>query len=192
MCYTCLDNLNTINQWATQAVSQIRTPLLDKVMFHITNIASPLNVWMFCICLMLVLWLHKKYHHVIQFFFSMILTTAVVYAVKLTVKLQRPAGGIIPEAGYSFASGHAAFAMMFFLLIFYAYKKHIKSMAIRKALLVITIFAALVTGLSRVYLGVHYMTDVLAGYFLGLTVFAISVLILDSYERAHGVLNSGK
>jgi undecaprenyl-diphosphatase len=122
----------------------------------------------------------------------MVLTTVVVYAIKFAVKLQRPTGGLISESGYSFASGHAAFAMMFFLLSFYAYKVHIKSLFVRKMFLLINIFAALCVGISRVYLGVHYMTDVLAGFFLGITIFALSVLILDSYERAPGVVNSGK
>ncbi len=192
MCYTCLDNLNVINQWAAQFMLRIRTPLLDKVMLYTTNIASPVNIWMLCLVLVLILWLHKKYHHIVQFLASMILTTGAVYAIKLAVKLQRPTGGLISESGYSFASGHAAFAMMFFLLTFYAYKVHITSLFVRKIFLLMSVCAAILVGFSRVYLGVHYMTDVLMGFFLGVTVFALSVLLLDSYERAHNVLHSGK
>jgi undecaprenyl-diphosphatase len=192
MCYTCLDNLNVINQWATKFVEYIRNPLLDRIMVDVTNIGSPLNIWMVCLCLILILWLHKKYHHVAQFFFSMLCITGVVYAIKFLVKLQRPVGGMISESGYSFASGHAAFAMMFFLLAAYSYRKHIKSVFVKNSLFVLGLLCALLVGFSRVYLGVHYATDVLVGFLIGLAVFAISVLILDSYERERNVIDSQK
>ena len=192
MCYICLNNLNVINQWSTEFVASIRNPFLDKIMFNITNIASPVNIWMLCLCLILVLWLHKKYHHIVQFFSSMVLITITVFAVKFLVKLQRPLGGMIQESGYSFASGHAAFAMMFFLLVVYSYKKHIKSAFIKRTLFVLSFLAACVVGFSRVYLGVHYMTDVLAGFLIGITIFAVSVLVLDSYERTQRMIDLKK
>ncbi len=190
MCYTCFDNLNIVNQWFATFVEHLRNPFLSKAMVLITNIGSPINIWMMSFCLMLILWLHKKYHHLVQLSASLAICTIAVLIIKFVVKLQRPAGPLIQESGYSFASGHAAIALLFFLLIAYSYKSHIASIPLRKLFIFICCGLALIIGFSRIYLGVHYATDVVAGFLIGLTVFAISVILLDSYERAHTVIES--
>ena len=106
------------------------------------------------------------------------------------MQLPRPEGGLIPETGYSFASGHAAMAVIFFFLIAYSYKSHVKSRVLRTLFIVANACLALAIGFSRIYLGVHYATDVLFGFLIGLVVSALSVIVLQSYERRHPVIES--
>lgn len=187
---TCLDNLNTINRVVATFIQSIQTPQLTKIMIFLTDVGSPVNITMMCLVLILVLWLHKKPHHMVQFIAAVLVGITTVSLIKIIVKLPRPAGSLITETGYSFASGHAATATIFFLLIAYAYKSHIRSPFLRRLFIIANCLIAFSIGFSRLYLGVHYATDVIFGFFIGLTVFAISVLALQSYERKHTVLQS--
>lgn len=75
---------------------------------------------------------------------------------------------LINQGGYSFPSGHALTAMVFYGLVITLICRHRKPGWLKRVL--IALFAALIffIGFSRIYLGVHYPTDVLAGWSLGL------------------------
>ena len=104
-----------------------------------------------------------------------------LYAVTSETALQ--AGG--PDEGWAFPSGHATQTIAFYgmlaivLITWYGPRRR----------LLFAIGAALVTlvvGASRLYLGVHWLTDVLGGYALGLTwlaVVVIATLLLSSFTR---------
>jgi len=78
-----------------------------------------------------------------------------------------PVEGLIPAQAFSFPSGHAMVAAAFYLFIGYLAWRLLKGRTriICAALLVVI---ALLIGLSRLYLGVHYLTDVVAGYTAGI------------------------
>jgi len=65
---------------------------------------------------------------------------------------------------HSFPSGHAFFAASFFGGLAVLISGRVRSKALRAGIWVVAIGITLVIGLSRVYLGVHYPSDVLAGY----------------------------
>ena len=96
------------------------------------------------------------------------------FLLKQILQRPRPIGHrIIDESGYSLPSGHSMVSMAFYgFLIYLVYKKvenkHLKSFLIA-VLLVLTINI----GISRIYLGVHYTSDVIAGFLV-----AISYLII--------------
>lgn len=92
---------------------------------------------------------------------------------KNTFLRERPTGiNIISETGYSFPSGHSLTAMAFYgFIIYLIYKSNIKNKKIYIILLGLIIF---LIGISRIYLGVHFATDVLAG-------FIISIIFLICY-----------
>lgn len=75
---------------------------------------------------------------------------------------------LINQGGYSFPSGHALTAMVFYGLVITLICRHRKPGWLKRVL--IALFTALIffIGFSRIYLGVHYPTDVLAGWSLGL------------------------
>lgn len=88
----------------------------------------------------------------------------------------------IPD-GYSMASGHSAIAMCLAVSVFLFHKK----------IGIGAIFVAVLVGLSRMVLCVHFLTDILAGFALGI-VFAVSVYfvlnhILKIYYKKRGINN---
>lgn len=91
---------------------------------------------------------------------------------------------LIEEAGYSFPSGHANGGIIFYVFLafllrrFLIPKKHEDLANLVTVLLVILIF---LIGLSRIYLGVHYPTDILAGWCLGGILLVIFITLYDAF-----------
>ena len=108
---------------------------------------------------------------------NLVLAVLLNLLVKEIVQRTRPINSLrlVEEAGYSFPSGHSAVSMAFYgfliYLIYTKFKSKYKWVLIG-FLSVLIIFI----GISRIYLGVHYLSDVLAGF-----LFSISYLIVFVY-----------
>ena len=82
--------------------------------------------------------------------------------------------------GYSFPSGHALTSMCFYGIIIYLVNYYVRSQFWRITLSIFFGFIIFMVALSRLWLGVHFLTDVIAGLFLGLF-FANLYIILDKF-----------
>lgn len=91
---------------------------------------------------------------------------------------------LVEQGGYSFPSGHSTSSVVVYGLLFYLIRKHCKNEALKNVLSAICLIFALLIGPSRLYVGVHWFTDVVAGMLFGLTVVAIYICILERiYNR---------
>lgn len=84
------------------------------------------------------------------------------------------------HAGYSFPSGHTTITMCFYGIIIYLIMKYTKSTFWRIALSIFFGFIIFMVAISRLWLGVHFLTDVIAGLFLGF-IFVNLYIILDKF-----------
>lgn len=178
-----LDNLNIINVKARLFFESIHTPWLTDLMLVVTDIGSPGSIALYCLLLVMLMWLHKKYAHLIQFILTIGLTAIIAVLIKEITKIPRPIGGLVTEIGYSFASAHTMITTVFFVLIIHSYRNHFKSIFVKRAFTSLIILLIVLVAVSRVYLGVHYTTDVLAGLFSGLIFSSLSILIYNKRTR---------
>lgn len=76
---------------------------------------------------------------------------------------------IINEMGYSFPSGHSMASMAFYGFLIYIIYKNVKNKYLKWTSIILLSLLITLIGLSRIYLGVHYTSDVLAGFFISLS-----------------------
>lgn len=112
------------------------------------------------------------------------------FALKLLFHRERPTlHRLIEETGYSFPSGHSMGAFSFYGILTYLLWRHIASRTGRVLLVIGSLVFIAGIGISRIYLGVHYPSDVLGGYLASGTWLGLSIWIFEHRrERKVGVL----
>jgi len=96
--------------------------------------------------------------------------------IKLIIARPRPQVlNLVAENGYSFPSGHAMVATGFYGLLIYIIHKKMKNKIIKTLSIIMLAVLIFLIGLSRIYLGVHYATDIIGGFVIG-TIYLISFL----------------
>lgn len=97
--------------------------------------------------------------------------------------LQRPRpteNRIINENGYSFPSGHSMISMAFYGFLIYLIYKYVKNKKLKYISITLISILIIFIGISRIYLGVHYTSDVLAGFLFSISYLIIYVLIANN------------
>ncbi len=103
---------------------------------------------------------------------------------KLIFRRERPIEKVIPAGGYSFPSGHAFAATVFFGYLIYLAWKMIRPPLWRWLAILASFMMILLIGGSRVYLNVHYFSDVVAGILSGAAWLVAGILIINYVEHA--------
>lgn len=156
----------------------LRTPGMDNIAIGITLLGQPSLLPYLIIAFLAWLLFTKRFYLAGHIFALGMLTFGGVEIIKKYVQSARPWGTLLAGHSYSFPSGHTALAVMFYvgfaLLLSRIYP------ARRRLILFTGITIALLVSISRLYLGAHWLTDIIAGWlFSG----AILMLITISYNR---------
>jgi len=116
------------------------------------------------------------------------LITLVNTALKLVINRPRPSADLVhvlsPEQGNGFPSGHAFYVVLILGLTAYFVSINLKNRIPRILALTGLIALILLTGISRVYLGVHWPSDVIGGYLIG-GVFLTALIWFHQTWKAH-------
>lgn len=101
---------------------------------------------------------------------------------------------IIEESGYSFPSGHSMVSMAFYGFLIYLILKYIKNKKIKPITITFLILIILLIGISRIYLGVHYTSDVIAGFDIAVSYLIVYTSIVDKFllEKERKGIKNGK
>jgi undecaprenyl-diphosphatase len=162
-----------------------RHPILNKIMLFITYLGNWQIVLAGLIFVCFYLITAKRFYYLFTIIFST--GGAVIFgeAVKHIFARPRPVliNTLVAADGFSFPSGHMFIALAFYGLIAYFIFHRQKNSWIRFAAIFITALLVLSIGFSRVYLGVHWPSDVLASLVAGLALLAISITALEMRRK---------
>ena len=156
-------------------MSIIRNDEINKFMIIITDFGSAIGIISLSTITILFLLYEKRKDDMIFFFLSMLVGFFSEEILKFLIGRERPIGGIIHASGYSFPSGHATMVALLFLLLCYLYRK--------KVIYTLSAVVISLVGLSRIYLGVHWMSDVLGGVVFAIYILSISLIIKNIRKR---------
>lgn len=111
---------------------------------------------------------------------NLVIISILNQTLKSLLQRPRPIGfRIINETGYSFPSGHSMISMAFYGFLIYLIYKNVKNKCL-KFTLIISLFILIISiGLSRIYLGVHYTSDVFAGFLLSIAYLIFYCSVVD-------------
>lgn len=127
----------------------------------------------------------KKYFKI--FVLATLLSSVINNILKLIVHRPRPSQTMVlaAETTYSFPSGHSMVSMVFYGLIIYYIRKFVKEKWLSNLLTIVLSLVILAVGITRIYLGVHYSTDVLAAYVFGFVYLFVFVKVLKKRENKY-------
>jgi len=115
-----------------------------------------------------------------------------MFLFKYLFKRKRPQFPLFkPAKGLSFPSGHAIMSVTFYGLLIYIIGQAQKNKPVKWSLIIPLLILVQLIGFSRVYLRVHYASDVAAGYIIGLLWLLISLDLLkrvEDYNKQHNIL----
>ncbi len=156
-----------IDSYIEGIILSIRNDKLTDIMTIITNISSAYALIVITI-LLLILIKNKKIPILITF--NLIFSFLTSQLIKIILRRDRPVNiSLVNAMGFSYPSGHSMVSMAYFGFIAYLVYKYIDN-TIVKVILIITLFVSIFAiGFSRIYLGVHYFSDVLGGFLLSIS-----------------------
>lgn len=166
-------------------VQGMESPGLTLLMKVFTFIGSTPTVVV--IALSAILFLYFVLHHRFEliFFISIVAGTAIInLLLKLYFARQRPdLHRLIQETGYSFPSGHSMEAFALYTSLAFLLWRHFSTRISRSIIIIICSIMIVLIGISRIYLGVHYPSDVIGGYFASGVYFTFGVWLFQWYKE---------
>lgn len=146
-------------------INAVNTSIMEAITFlGSVQFLLPANI----LVILFVLFIKKQQYDALKIFAITITGTAVLFLLKFFLQRQRPLLPLVAKAhGYSFPSWHSFSSVVFYGMLAYIGYKNIKNDFLKWSLIVFLFILAGLVGFSRIYLKLHYASDVIAGFSLG-------------------------
>ena len=160
---------------STFLISDFATPIAK----FITNFGGAI----FLITLTIVLLILIKNKKIgISIFSNLVIVTILNQLLKAILQRPRPTEyRIVEETGYSFPSGHSMVSMAFYGYLIYLIYRYVKNNYIKWISIVLLSILVCSIGISRIYLGVHYTSDVLGGFLISMSYLVIYISAVNKF-----------
>ncbi|MEI6288610.1 MAG: phosphatase PAP2 family protein [bacterium] len=168
-----MSTILNIDQIVYQQMFLLQHAWLTPVMIFITDIVGSVSLPIFVAVLIFYFWRQKQKAKIYLVIFGLGGGLIIEMALKMIIGRVRPPVELVTEITYSFPSGHATMAAIFFAILIYCFKDKIKNLFWRRLYIFANIFLCLLIGFTRLYLGVHWLSDVVAGLAIGMIWFFI-------------------
>ena len=164
-------------------VTKLRSEPLTTFMKLVTKLSNITAIAVFSIIFAILFYYLKKKKVSYLIIANPVFIALVNQMFKFIFKRNRPSGfEIINMKGYSFPSGHAMVSMAFYGLLIYIIYHYIKNKKIKNILIALNVTIIILIGISRIYLGVHYLSDIITGYCISIIYLLILTKLLNKYH----------
>ena len=149
----------------------VSSTLISDFITPISKLITSVGGTIFLICVTIILLLTIKNKKIgLSICLNLIIITALNQLLR-----------IINESGYSFPSGHSMVSMAFYGFLIYLIYKYVQNKKIKYTLITILSILIFFIGISRIYLGVHYTSDVLGGFLISISYLIIYTRIVKKF-----------
>ena len=169
--------MHSIDIFIQNYFSLIRTAQLTELMYLLTTLFDfSFPFILIILAVALLIFLIRSIRHTLLFVSAISFGAGVVYILKYIFNIARPLDAVLTLPNPSFPSGHAALTAIFFIIIMYIFDQYFESLG-RVIFNSFCVSMIVLVSFSRIYLGVHWLSDVLFGLVLGSLVSYFSVLV---------------
>ena len=170
-----------LNNLITSFAISVRSDFMTKIMLTITNIARAYSLIALSI---LLLFLIKNKRIPLRICINLVIVFLSSQLFKIIFRRPRPDGlALTTASGFGYPSGHAMVSLAYFGFLTYLLCKNAKSKLVKVLLITLCIIMVLLIGFSRIYLGVHYFSDVIGGFLLGTTYFMFFLTVIKAVDK---------
>jgi undecaprenyl-diphosphatase len=165
------------DETAIEIVGHLHSGFLESVAKVVTFLGSGAFVWALTALSAALLAARRRWPELAVLVAGMALITIGFHELKDAVDRPRPPDPLVGASGSSFPSGHAADSVLYLWLAVTIVLRLRPGMARAAAVVIAGLVLTILIGLSRVYLNVHYMSDVSAGWALGAAAFSVCAAV---------------
>jgi membrane-associated phospholipid phosphatase len=167
-------------------MSDLENPAMDGAVLEITSLGSIWVVWLSVLIASVALWHRPQRHHAVLLWIATAGALLLNYLLKQIFGRGRPDvfEWRTPHAGeFAFPSGHSMTAMVVYSTAIYLVVRLLPAGPCKQLSVLGLTLAILMVGGSRVYLGVHYPTDVIGGFLAGLAWAILCIVVVEYYRQ---------
>lgn len=174
--------------WFDDAVSGyihgLRSPTLTPLMIALTQLGDAIAYIVLMLCVVVYFYFRRKNWTLsIQIAIVLISTASINFIIKNIIGRERPAGEhLVFVTAQSFPSGHSMSSIAFYGFFIYLAWRYLPKLWMKVSASIVLPLLVVSIGFSRVYLGVHYPSDVIAGFTGGLFWLAVCILLFSSFR----------
>jgi undecaprenyl-diphosphatase len=169
-------------------VEGIVNPTMTIFMTDITFLGSDTFKWGLAGLVIIILLLKKQWWTMLSLLITIRVGEVILSFLKEFFHRARPMPQIVSAKGYSFPSGHSFCSMLVYGFMIYLTWKFIRNNWLRSLIFILCTLLILLIGFSRIYLNVHWLTDVLGGFSAAFSWLMINIIVLEIIKH----LRAGK
>lgn len=175
------EKVTEIDYQMSQYIYKIHSPMRNTIMTAITHTGDLVVQTVITVLVVIMLFMLKKWRTALWYGLTVLIGAGILNgAIKELYGRARPSQiePLVEIGGYSFPSGHSMGSIIVYGGILFLILRSLRSVQIKILISFLISFLILGIGFSRIYLGVHFPTDVIGGFSLGLAWLCFSVSLL--------------
>ena len=177
------NNISSFDDFIYKYFFLIINTFFDIFFIFFTRLGDIIPVTIITICLLMIF--NKEDRYILGS--SMIITLLINQGLKYIIQRPRPPleERLISQSGYSYPSGHSMMAMCLYGVLIYLINRKLKNKKLKIILTIILSIIILLIGVSRIYVRVHYPSDVLGAYLLTILILIINITLINNHIRGN-------